>query len=71
MSALNVCLGTKPTKEKKKNILKDLEGKSVAEMKIELQKVMIDIQTGKEKNTSLIKKIKREIARNLTKSNVK
>lgn len=40
-------------------------------LKTELQKVRLSVQSGSEKNTSLIKKIKKEIARKLTLVNKK
>lgn len=61
----------KPAKEKKpavkKDTVKDWEGKSVTELKLELQKIVLDVRTGKQKNTSLVKKLKKVIARELTK----
>ena len=56
-------------KTKTKNIktVKSYEDLSVHELRTELQKVILDIRTGKERNTSLVKKIKLNIARKLTK----
>lgn len=48
--------------ETKARGIKDWEGKNVSELRVELQKILIDIRTGKERNTSLIKKLKRTIA---------
>jgi ribosomal protein L29 len=50
--------------EKKTTDFKDM---SVAELKLEIQKVSIDVRTGKEKNTSLLKKLKKQVARIQTK----
>lgn len=44
----------------------DYSTKTLAELKDSLSKVVMDTKSGKEKNTSLIKKIKKEIARKLT-----
>ncbi len=41
--------------------------KTISELRLELQKLILDVRSGKEKNTSLIKKTKKEIARLLTK----
>jgi ribosomal protein L29 len=54
---------------KKKNKLSNYAEMSVKDLKFELQKVLLNVRTGKESNTSLISKIKREIARKLTNSN--
>ncbi len=43
--------------------------KSVAEYKKELVKLTLDVKMGQEKNTSKVKKLKKEIARLLTKEN--
>ncbi len=56
-------------KAKSKQIKKEDESKqaSVYQMKIELQKLALDVKSGKEKNTSKINKQKKAIARLLTK----
>ena len=41
--------------------------KTLKELRLELQKLILDVRSGKEKNTSLIKESKKEIARLLTK----
>jgi hypothetical protein len=63
---------TASTKVKKaKNKANDAWAKmSIAELKIELQKLALDIKTGREKNTSLSKQLKKHIARELTKSKI-
>lgn len=53
---------TKKTEEKKTNHSE----MTVKELKLELQKVILNIRSGKESNTSQVKKIKKEIARKLT-----
>lgn len=40
--------------------------KSIAELKRDLQKVRLEVISGKSKDTSAIKKIRKEIARKLT-----
>lgn len=58
---------TKKTEEKKTN----LNEMTLKELRSELQKVSLNVASGKENNTSLIKKIKTEIARKLTQNNLK
>lgn len=41
--------------------------KTLKELRLELQKLVLDVRSGKEKNTSLIRRTKKEIARLLTK----
>lgn len=53
------------TKTKKVETI-DNANKTVAELRVELNKLRLDVKTGKEANTSLVKKLKREIARKLT-----
>jgi hypothetical protein len=55
-------------KESKPNQATQWEGKSVSELKITMQKIILDLRTGKEKNTSLVRKLRRQIARELTKN---
>ncbi len=60
------------TKEAPKSKLNDTWAKmSVAELKVELQKLVLDIKTGREKNTAIAKRLKKHIARELTKSKIK
>jgi len=40
--------------------------KGLNELRIELQKLILNVRSGKEKNTSLVKKAKKDIARLLT-----
>lgn len=59
---------TKAKTENKKIVEKtDLSALSTAELKEKLNKLTIALFSGKEKNTSLKRNIKKEIARNLTK----
>ncbi len=51
----------------KKDIVKEWEGKTLPELKMELQKLALDVKTGKQKNTSLLGKLRKVIARELTK----
>lgn len=44
----------------------DNKEKSIAELKRDLQKVRLEVISGKSKDTSAIKKIRKEIARKLT-----
>ncbi|MEP7103713.1 MAG: hypothetical protein ABI721_03325 [Candidatus Dojkabacteria bacterium] len=53
--------------KKTKKAVVSFENKTVSELKIELQKLLLDIRTGKEKNTSLVKKLKLALARLKTK----
>lgn len=59
-------LNTKKTKAKVVQTLVDAESKSVSELKKELQRMKLEIHTGKQTDTSTIRKIKRIIARKLT-----
>ena len=43
----------------------------VKELRFELQKKLIEVRSGKEKNTSIIRKLKRDIARKLTLEKIK
>lgn len=43
---------------------------SLKELKAELEKLTLDVKTGKEQNTSLVKKLKRLIAQEMTKLNL-
>ncbi|SRR5260221_8793920 len=42
------------------------EGMSIDSLKLELQKLTLDVRTGREKNTSIIKRLRKHIARELT-----
>lgn len=44
----------------------DNKEKSISELRRDLQKARLDVATGKSKDTSAIKKIRKEIARKLT-----
>lgn len=54
------------TKTKKSKLITE---KSVKELKIDLQKLVLDVRTGVEKNTSKVRNLRREIARKLTQIN--
>lgn len=54
------------SKEDKNKNIEEWQSKSVAELKDVLQKLSIDITSGKEKNTSLKKRLKKIIAKKLT-----
>ncbi len=56
-----------PVKSVKKKTGKPNSEKSVIEMKNELQKLMLDVKSGSESNTSLIRKLRKDIARKITK----
>ncbi|MFS8130794.1 MAG: hypothetical protein ACMG57_02330 [Candidatus Dojkabacteria bacterium] len=56
-----------PKAKKEKKTVVSFEGKSVSELKTDLQRLLLDIRTGKEKNTSLVKKLKVTLARLKTK----
>ena len=43
--------------------------KSLKELQVELQKLSLEIKTGKESNTSLLRNTRKEIARKLTELN--
>jgi len=60
------------SKENKKTTRKAKESKTdsektVRELKLDLQKLVLDVRSGKESDTSKVKKLKKEIARLLTK----
>ena len=59
---------SKPAKavKKKEEVKTSNDNKSVAELKVELQKLILEIRISKESNTSLVKKLRKEIARKLT-----
>lgn len=61
----------KKTKETKKtvkvNLLEEWEKKTPVELKSDYQKLSLDICSGTEKNSSLLKKLRKVIARKLTK----
>ena len=61
----------KKTKEKvdKKSMLDDWKNKSIDGLKFELQRLTLAVKEGEESNTSLIKKLKKQIARLLTEQN--
>lgn len=52
--------------EKKANKLKDFEKMELGELRDELQKLHLLVKTGEEKDTSLVRKVKKLIARKLT-----
>lgn len=58
----------KTTKTKAKK--SELEGMTLSEARKELQKVLLDVKIGEESNTSKIKKLKKQIARELTKQSI-
>ncbi|MEO6728977.1 MAG: hypothetical protein ABIM99_03580 [Candidatus Dojkabacteria bacterium] len=60
-----------PKAKKEKKTVVSFENKSVSELKSDLQKLLLDIRTGKEKNTSLVKKLKVTLARLKTKETQK
>jgi ribosomal protein L29 len=63
---------TKQNKTTKKTTAKkSVESKSVYELKADLQKLLLEVKSGKQEDTSLIKKLKKQIARNLTRENTK
>jgi len=47
------------------------KNKSIKELKIEFQKLNLEVKTGKEQNTALIRKLRKHIARALTQTNSK
>ncbi len=55
--------------KKEKVEAKETGVKSVYQLKRELAKLTLDIKMGQEKDTSKVKKLKKEIARLLTKAN--
>jgi ribosomal protein L29 len=55
--------------EKKKEVVK--KELTLAEMRVELQKVILQVRSGEESDTSKIKKLRKQIARELTKANKK
>ena len=60
---------TKKTEEKKtvkSKTSKEWEKMDVRSLKVELQKLTLDVRTGVEKNTSLLKKVRKIIAKKLT-----
>ncbi len=61
----------KKNESKKVSTNSSSESRSLKELKMEMQKLSLDVRTGKEKNTSLIRKLRRDIARQVTKLNVK
>ena len=54
---------------KAKSEAKETEVKTVYQYKRELAKLSLDVKMGQEKDTSKVKKLKKEIARLLTKAN--
>lgn len=60
---------SKPAKTSKKKEVASDNSKSVRELKVELQKLSLEIKTGKESNTSLLRKTRKEIARKLSELN--
>jgi ribosomal protein L29 len=56
----------KKSEKKEKKSDKDFDKMSVSELRVLLQKVHIEVKSGKEKDTSKLKKIKKSIARRLT-----
>jgi ribosomal protein L29 len=59
----------KSTKSKSKKT--EFEGMTVADAQKELQKTFLDVRTGEETDTSKIKKLKKQIAREKTKQSNK
>lgn len=61
----------KETTKKKttKKVSKELMDMEVNDLKRELQKVILEVRTGRETDTSKVKKIKKAIARKLTVTN--
>lgn len=57
---------TTTTKDDKKKSSDQWKDMSVKEMKRELEKLHLDVRVGKEKNTSLVKGLKKLIAKKLT-----
>ena len=64
---------TKKTKKttNKKESNSNWSEMEVNELKLELQKLILKVRSGTEKNTSLIKKLKKEIAKKLSNENNK
>jgi len=58
------------SKKAKKAVAKTDVKKTLPEMRIGLQRLILDVKSAKETNTSLIKKLKKEIAKELTKINM-
>lgn len=57
-------------RQDQKKLKKAQPKKSLKELRVELQKLILEVGSGKEKNSSLIRKTKREIARILNNSKV-
>lgn len=55
--------------KKATDFLSKFKGMTVKELKLELQKLSLAVKTGDESDTSKIKKLKKYIARELTKAN--
>jgi ribosomal protein L29 len=61
---------TKQTKTTKKTTAKKaVETKSVNELKADLQKLLLEVKSGKQEDTSQVRKLKKQIARILTSEN--
>ncbi len=63
-------MAEKKTTEKKEKAIKFAD-MDLKDLKIELQKVYLNVKTGEEKNTTKVRQIKKEIARKLTALNHK
>lgn len=59
-------MAEKKAKTTKVEKVAETASKSVSELRVDLHKLRLDVKTGKESNTSLIRKLKKEIARKLS-----
>lgn len=59
-------MAKKETNKKDVEVKSETKEKSLAQLRTELQRARLEIVTGKSKDTSVIKKLRKEIARKLT-----